>query len=363
VRRSRRRALGVAAFAAVIVAAALAWSDRRGSSTDLGAALERVVDSGAPGALVVVREGNDVESATRGTAGAGTPMVEDLRFRVGSVTKTFVAVLVLSLVEDGLLRLDDPVERWLPGVVPGGDAITVRRLLDHTSGLPDYVESSRIEGDRNRRWQPTELVELALAGGGTPHADGRFAYASTNYVLLGLIAEAATGQPLDRLLSTRLFEPLGLSQTSFEPGVVRGTHVHGHRAPSHQGVVTGQPVDIGDEPAWWTWAAGGVVSTAEDVQRFFAALLRGELLSTRSMREMETLVPAGRQRYGLGLAVFPTPCGPAWGHTGNVQGTVAVAWNARDATRQVVLIVNSYPLSAELEEAVRDLQLAAFCGG
>ena len=126
--------------------------------------------------------------------------------------------------------------------------------------------------------------------------------------------------------------------------------------------MTGQAVDIGDEPAWWTWAAGGVVSTARDVQRFYSALLRGELLSPRSMRAMETLVPAGRQRYGLGLAVFPTPCGPAWGHTGNVQGTVAVAWNTRDASRQVVLVVNSYPLSAELEEAVRELQLAAFCG-
>ena len=177
-----------------------------------------------------------------------------------------------------------------------------------------------------------------------------------------MIAEAAGGQSLERLLASRLLEPLGLSRTSFEPGIVRGSHVHGHRAPSHQGVVTGQAVDIGDEPAWWTWAAGGVVSTAADVQRFFAAVLRGELLSARSMREMATLVPAGRQRYGLGLAVFPTPCEPAWGHTGNVQGTVAVAWNTRDASRQVVLVVNSYPLSAELEEAVRELQLAAFCG-
>jgi D-alanyl-D-alanine carboxypeptidase len=350
----------VAAF--VVAAAIVMFAQRDDQSGDLAAALERVVDAGAPGAFVVVREGDDVRSEARGTAGAGAAMAPDMRFRVGSVTKTFVAALVLSLIENGSLRLDDPVERWLPGVVPRGDAIAVRDLLAHTSGLPDYVEGSRIDGDRHRRWRPKELVELALAGSDTPRADGRFAYASTNYVLLGMVAEAATGQPLGRLLSTRLFEPLGLSQTSFEPGVVRGSHVHGHRAPSHQGVVTGQAVDIGDEPAWWTWAAGGVVSTAGDVQRFFAALLRGDLLSPRLMREMETLVPAGRQRYGLGLAVFPTPCGPAWGHTGNVQGTVAVAWNARDAARQVVLVVNSYPLSAELEEAVRDLQLAAFCG-
>jgi D-alanyl-D-alanine carboxypeptidase len=351
--------VGLAALAA---ATALVWAARGDSSADLGDALGRVVDAGAPGALVVVRRGNDVESDARGTAGVGIPMGPDLRFRVGSITKTMVASLALTLVDDGVIRLDDPVGRWLPGAVPGGDAVTVRHLLAHTSGLPDYVESPRIEGDRHRRWLPEELVELALVGKAARASDGRFAYASTNYVLLGMIAEVAAGQPLGRLLATRLFGPLGLTQTSFEPGVVPGRHVHGHRSPSHQGVVTGKPVDIGDEPAWWTSAAGGIVSTSADVQRFFAALLGGEVLTPRSMREMETLVPAGRQRYGLGLAVFPTPCGPAWGHTGNVQGTVAVAWNTRDASRQVVLVVNSYPLSAELEEAVRELQLAAFCG-
>jgi len=79
------------------------------------------------------------------------------------------------------------------------------------------------------------------------------------------------------------------------------------------------------------------------------------------MREMETLVPAGRLQYGLGIATFPTPCVPAWGHTGNVQGTVAVAWNSKDASHQLVLVVNTYPLSAELEEAVRQVHDAAFC--
>ena len=142
-----------------------------------------------------------------------------------------------------------------------------------------------------------------------------------------------------------MFEPLGLRRTSFEPGDLHGDYVHGYRAPSHQGVVTGAPVDIGAEPAWWTWAAGGIVSTPGDVQRFFAALLRGRVLGPAVLREMETLVPAGRQRYGLGIATFPTPCGSAWGHTGNVQGTVAVAWNTRDASRQLVLVVNTYPLS------------------
>ena len=145
------------------------------------------------------------------------------------------------------------------------------------------------------------------------------------------------------------------------PGTIPVGSIHGYRAPSHQGVVTGEPVDAGTA-AWWAGAAGAIVSTAPDIQRFFAALLGGRVVGPALLREMQTLVPAGSNQYGLGIAAFPTPCGPAWGHTGNVQGTVVVAWNTRDASRQMVLVVNAYPLSAELEAAVRRLQIAAFCG-
>ena len=313
----------------------------------------------------MVRDGSTVHAEARGFAdrAAGRAMGSDDRFRIGSVTKTFVAALVLRLAEDGSLRLDDTVERWLPGLVPGGRAITLRHLLSHTAGLPDYVEDPRLRSEPDRRWKPRELVSLALARTAERARPGRrFAYASTDYVLLGLIAEKAGGARLEEQLRRRLFQPLGLRRTTFEPGVARGDVVHGYRPPSHQGVVTGEPVDVAREPAWWAWAAGGIVSTAEDLQRFFAGLLRGRVLGPALLRAMETMVPAGRQRYGLGLAEFPTPCGPALGHTGNVQGTVAVAWSTRDASRQVVLVVNAYPLSAELEAAVRRAQLQAFCG-
>lgn len=359
----------VVAAAVVLVAAATfvlvgCTSSRSGDEPELGTLLDRVVAAGAPGVFVVVREEPKVRSDARGVADSGrsSRMRADERFRIGSITKTFVAALVLRLAEDGRLGLDDTVERWLPGLIPGGREITVRHLLSHTAGLPDYVEDARVVRDRERRWRPRELVLLAIAHAPERSPPGEsFAYSSTNYLVLGLIAEEAGGAPLARQLRERLFEPLGLRRTSFVPGEIRGRHVHGHRSPSHQGIVTGPPVDTSDEPAWWTWAAGGIVSTADDVQRFFAALLRGRVLSPPSLREMETLVPAGRQRYGLGIATFPTPCGPAWGHTGNVQGTIAVAWNTRDASRQVVLVVNTYPLSAELEEAVRRVQVAAFC--
>ena len=209
-----------------------------------------------------------------------------------------------------------------------------------------------------------ELVEIAVAHAPSTRPPGSaYAYSSTNYVLLGLIAQRAGGARLGHLLREHVFAPLGLDHTSLVDGVVRGRHVHGHRPPSHQGVVTGEPADVSDEPAWWAWAAGGIVSTADDVQRFFRELLQGRYLGPAALREMRTLLPAGRIEYGLGILAAPTSCGPAWGHSGNAQGTITVAWNTEDASRQLVLVVNTYPFSAELEAAVRELQLTAFCSG
>ena len=353
---------------AIVVLSTLVVSgcaSRGADEPSLGELLDRVVAAGAPGAFAVVREEGSVRTEARGVAASRppSPMSSEARFRIGSITKTFVAALVLDLVEDGRLALDDPAERWLPGLLRNGESITVRQLLSHTSGLFDYVEDERVLRNPGRRWTPEDLVALATAHPAERPPGGGFAYSSTNYLLLGLIAERAGGAPLERQLQARLFRPLNLRDTTFVPGVIRGPHVHGHRPPSHQGVVTGPPTDTVSEPAWWTGAAGAIVSTAEDQQRFFAALLRGRVVGPTLLRKMETTVPAGANRYGLGIASFPTPCGQAWGHTGNVQGTIAVAWNTKDASRQLVLVVNTYPLSAELEDAVRRAQLAAFCTG
>ena len=156
---------------------------------------------------------------------------------------------MLRLVEDRRLGLDDSVERWLPGLVAGGGEITVRHLLSNTAGLFEYVSDPRVLRQTQRRWAPRELVRIALAHLPEHVPPGSaYAYSSTNYVLLGLIAERAGGAPLGRQLHERVFAPLALEDTSLVDGVVRGAHVHGHRQPSHQGVVTGPPVDVSDEP-------------------------------------------------------------------------------------------------------------------
>ncbi|HJR94422.1 MAG TPA: serine hydrolase domain-containing protein [Gaiellaceae bacterium] len=363
---SGRTALVTAAVLVLAVAGVAALS---GPSPDEAPRLaEQVIDAGAPGVLVHVRDRGETRTIVLGVAHDEPRRLvrSGDRFRIGSVTKTFVATVVLQLVAEGRIGLEDTVDEWLPGLVPDGDEITVRQLLAHTSGLFDYVDDERVFAPyaQNPRhaWSPRALVELAVAHPSPLRPGERYAYSSTNYLLLELIVEKASGASLERELDERIIEPLGLEGTSFEPGVVPGAHIHGHRPPSHHGIVTGWPRDTSGEAASWTWGAAAIVSTADDLRRFFHALLRGRLLAPAQLEAMETLVPAGSLRYGLGLAVFPTPCGDAWGHTGNAQGTITVAWNTRDASRQVIVVVNTYPLTGELEDAVRRLQLSAFCG-
>jgi len=364
VSRSARIAL-VWLCGCLLIASAVVASARQEREGSLEALVEQVSEAGAPGVLLLVRDGGGTRTTVRGISAGDRPLRASDRFRIGSVTKTFVAVVVLQLVADGRVGLEDTVERWLPGLVPAGYEITVRQLLSHTSGLYDYVEDPRVFGvyaqEPGHAWAPRQLIGLALEHPAQFAPGERYAYSSTNYLLLGLIVEAATGEPLADALEARVFEPLGLDGTSFDPRYVRGPYVHGHRAPSHHGVVTGAPRDTSEEAASWAWSAGAVVSTAEDLSRFFASLLGGHLLTPPLLREMETLVPGGALRYGLGLAAFPTPCGDAWGHTGNARGTVTVAWNRLDASRQVVLVVNTFPLTPELEAAVHELEIAAFC--
>jgi D-alanyl-D-alanine carboxypeptidase len=366
--RGYRAVLGAGVIAVVVVTTLAIAATSRSSDDDLEALVEDVVEAGAPGVLVRIRDGDVVWTSVAGLAESDVrrPVRAEDRFRIGSVTKTFVATVVLQLVAEGRLALDDTVEQWLPGVVPGRERITVRELLGHRSGLFDYVDDPRVFAPFAHRpayvWRPRTLVELAVSHPPAFAPGERYAYSSTNYLLLELVVEAASGRPLRDHLRSRIFAPLGLRKTSFEPFLVSGPYMHGHRPPSHQGVVTGPPRDTSREAASWTWGAGAIVSTAEDLDRFFSALLGGRLLSAALLRRMETARTAGSLRYGLGLAVFPTPCGDAWGHTGNAQGTVTVAWNRKDDSRQIVIAVNMYPMSGELEAAVHRLQDAAFCG-
>ena len=337
----------------------------------VGRLLDRLVATGVPGALVLARTRGSETRAASGVASRrpSTPMTATARFRVGSVTKTFVATVALQLVAEGRLRLDEPVERRLPGLVPGGRSITVRDLLAHTSGLFDYTSDPEVLRRHGRAveldWTPRRLVRLALSHPRVFRPPGSaYAYSSTNYVLLGLVVERATGRPLGRELEGRLFRPLGLRATAFVPGSrIPGVHAHAYAPPVHDGIVSMHAAarDQSLRSASWAWASGAIVSSARDLATFFSALLGGRLLPRPLLAAMERPTAPSHGRYGLGLAIFPTPCGRVWGHTGNVLGYVTAVWNSRDGADQVVLMANAYPLSAEAETAFRRVLVGGFC--
>jgi D-alanyl-D-alanine carboxypeptidase len=331
--------------------------------------VEKVVDGGSPGALLLVANGSshdDERSSGFAVLKGRVPLQAHDRFRVGSITKTFVAVVVLQLVGEHRLALGDTVGRWLPGLVPGGGRITLRQLLSHRSGLADYADDAdfvrRTVAQPRRRWAPRELVAVALAEGRVAPPGEDFAYASTNYILLGMVVEHATGTSLGHQLHRRIFAPLGLTQTVFTYDLRNSrSYAHGYAPSQHDGIVGSLATarDRSTVNTSWAWAAGSIVSTASDLSRFFAALLQGRLLTPRLL---ELMRPAPGTRYGLGLAAFRTPCGTAIGHTGALLGTVSAAWSSADGRRRVVAMSNSLPLSPPAGVALKKLLDRSFCG-
>ena len=330
-------------------------------ASHLGAAVDRVVSAGVPGTLVLVRDGDRTQTAAAGLAdvGARRKLRPEDRFRVGSVTKTFVATIVLELAAEKRLRLDDPIARRLPGLLPDGGRITIRDLLAHRSGLADVADDPAVLDGPRSDWPPRRLVAMVASQPRIAGPGGAFHYSSTNYLVLGLLVERVTGRSLAAELRQRIIDPLRLVDTTYQPGRLGGRHVHGYRLASHQGVIdpAAAPRDLESRSARWAGASGDLVSSARDLSRFLAALLGGRLLPARELRAMEAVSP----RYGLGLAVYPTRCGLAWGHTGNLNGVLTIAWSTRDGRRQAVVMANAYPLPAAADVALRGAAVTAFC--
>jgi D-alanyl-D-alanine carboxypeptidase len=268
------------------------------------------------------------------------------RFRVASVTKTFVATLVLRLAAQGRLKLGDSVERWLPGLVPAGGTITLRELLNHTSGLYNYTDDPTWKQEEitnpGRRWSPRELVAFATAHPALFPTGTSWSYSNTNYILLGLVLEAVTGEPLGQELQEQLFQPLALRSTSFPTGTaIDGPYAHGYLGSGSGLVPPGTPlVDVSTlvDPSE-LWAAGGIVSTGDNLTRFYAQLLKGRVLPRPQLKAMETAGGASHS-YGLGLRLTFTVCGEALGHDGDAPGYRNVVWATGNGRRVASIMVN-----------------------
>ena len=327
----------------------------------------QLVADGAPGALAVVRTPAGMRGAATGLASREEKLRLRLgdRFRIASITKTFVATVVLQLVAEGRLRLDDTVEHWLPELVPNGDAITLRELLNHTSGLFDYSDSAdfsqAVISDVGRSWAPRELIAFATAHAPLFVPGTGWSYSNTDYVVLGLVVEAATGESLEQQLRMRLFQPLGLASTSFpSAAAIDGPHVHGYIGSATVPLAPGTLLDLAGLSPTGSWAAGGMVSNGADVTRFYATLLGGRLLPAPLNAAMKTLAP--RSSFGLGLQRVLTHCGPAFGHEGDFPGYRSIVYGRPDGRRVALVMVNIDATHVPWD-VLRAVAADAFCAG
>ncbi|WP_172386934.1 serine hydrolase [Streptomyces sp. MNP-20] len=362
----RRRGLLVPTGLAAVLLAALAGPVSADADAQAGPAavpprpagpLQQVVnaihDTGTVGVLAQVRSPGVRHPARAGTAelGTGQPVPWDGRFRIGSATKTFTATVMLQLVGEGQLSLDDSVERWLPGAVEGnghdGRLITVRRLLQHTSGIPDVLgdipalnSAAGYRAERLRTYTPQELVALAMRHP-APNKLGVWSYSNTNYILAGMIIKKVTGHSWADEVNARIIGRLGLTKTS-TPGTsasIPGAHAHGYRAFG-----TGTVLDVTEFNPSAVDASGSIISSADDLSRFYTALLDGRLLEPAELDEMTTTVSAPQlgegAEYGLGLAKLSLPCGSGsyFTHVGSVSGYRTQVGVTPDATRTAVVL-------------------------
>ena len=253
------------------------------------AALQSLVDAGYPAALATVRDpqGNTTNAvAGTGNLETGEAPPLDGEVRAGSNTKTFVAVVLMQLVQEGKITLDEPIETYLPGLIHGegidGTKITVRQLLQHTSGLPEYHDTLVLEKDifqvKDNYYSHRDLLDVALGKPAAFEPGSQFTYTNTNYIVLTLLAERLEHRPFAEQIDKRIVEPLGLSRTYYPgPGEedIRGMHPHGY----HRNTPTEEWKDITRIDPSWAGGAGAIISTPSELTKFIQATFDGTLLN------------------------------------------------------------------------------------
>lgn len=327
------------------------------ASADLRTRLAAVVDSGATGAIVLVDNGTTVTRQAAGVSSRVTrlPLRPEARVRIASITKTFVSAVTLQLVDEGRFTLDARVDSLVPGLLPDG-SITVRQLLNHTSGLPEYMSHPlfMLTAALDPRYQATPRQLLDLAAAIPPLPRGEHHYSNTNYIAMGMILEAKTGQRVEDLIRQRIITPLNLTGTLFptQATTIPGYHARGYLPPVVTRLIPGLVgyVDITEHSPTLSWAAGAMISTANDVHTFFTALLSGRVVPARQLPRMMEPVASGQRDYGLGLRRYTIRCGANsdqprefWGHNGWTPGYVTYALHDTTSRRGTVVALPTTP--------------------
>ncbi|MDG4850149.1 serine hydrolase domain-containing protein [Peribacillus frigoritolerans] len=331
------------------VSSSLQTSTQR-DRTAVKQAIRDTLQLGFPGILAKTAEGGKTWGYAAGVADLSTmkPMKTDFRFRIGSVTKTFIATVLLQLAGENRLNLDDSIEKWLPGVIQGNgydsNQITIRQILNHTSGFADYIKSKDFDiKDTKKSYTAEEFVKMGIS---LPpdFAPGKgWSYSNTGYVLLGILIEKVTGNSYAEEVENRIIEPLELSNT-FLPGnstVIPGTkHARGYER--YDGESELKDVTYSNPGS----SDGDLISTADDLNKFFSYLLSGKLLKEQQLKQMLTTVPTGIEGidgYGLGIYETKLPSHVSiWGHGGGVPGFSTFAGGTLGGKHTLAINLNGH---------------------
>lgn len=352
-RRATVAAIAAASACAVLPAAAIAGTTQADAKLDRALRTIVAMPEGPPGVSAVVQRGRDLKLHTGGRANVDAPGPIRLRqhMRIASVTKAFTGAVLLRLVEQGKISLDDTIGELRPELDPTWHAITLRQLAYHTSGLPNYTATPAFQsyfGSHLLDYIPPSQIVGFGASEPVEFAPGaRYEYSNTDNIVMALMAEAATGRPFKKLLSSLVLKPLRLTDTSFSPKIAMPKpYVRGY---DYEG--DGRYFDLSEQvnPSG-TWAAGMIVSSPRDLNRFARAWGGGSLLSDPKVRRAQTsfLPPftggeppgPGQNRGGLTLYRYRTPCGVVFGHSGNFPGYTQWIASSPDGSRSAVVTAN-----------------------
>ncbi len=339
--------------------------------TELDRALQQLVDvpGGPPGVIVLIQRDHHLGVHTAGVAQIGTepaPRATD-HMRIASVSKAFSAATALSLVANNLLTLEDTIGERLPDLPESWHRVTLRQLLNHTSGLPDYTAPKEFTPAviRSPTSAPPPRALLKFVAdeplGFTPGSQYR--YSNSDNIVVGLMVESVTGTTYARALSRQVLQPLRLAHTSLPSDVdIPKPLIHGH-APKD----TGQLEDASETIAFggWAWASGGIVSTPADLARFVRAYVGGQLFGKPVRAQQFRFIRGGNSdppgpgvnAGGLGLFRYRTPCGTVYGHTGWIPGYTQLIAATRDGRTSVVFTINTQVSAAVLPTLRRAQQL------
>lgn len=351
-----------------------------GSDTGSERALQRQLEDlvttpgGPPGVIVVLQRNGTPRILRAGVADleTGRPIEPTDHMRIASTAKAFSGAVALRLVQQGALSLDSTIGRTLPRLPRAWRSVTLRQLLNHTSGLPDYSEDPEflelLLADPRRTFDPRRLLDFVTDEPLRFRPGSRYLYSNSDNIAVALMAEAVTRRPYEELLDRIVYRPLGLRDTSLPLGYeMPEPYMHGYAVEPPT-----PPEDVSEAlSASGVWASGGIVSTPRDMTRFIRGYAAGELTSRAVLREQRRWIegasePAGPGRNTAGLAIFryDTRCGVVLGHTGNFPGYTQLIAATPDGRKSLTFSLTTQvnrTLNPDLLEKLRTIEENAVC--